>query len=163
MVYTFLALSWWRSLSYRNQFIDLLCKSMDWFLYDRDLRHQRGVEKIFLPSFCLSRRFLKRPNSDGLTHHVSFKKKRVNWFFMQIDCLVSIRVKHQSWMSGTFSFCAYSRVYYYYHYYYCYFYYFIFKLCFCPFLGDLVLYVFHFSPFLCVIAGIICTKSLYCL
>ena len=30
-----------QSLSYRNQFIDLLFKSMDWFLYDRDLRHER--------------------------------------------------------------------------------------------------------------------------
>ena len=28
-------------LSYRNQFIDLLCKSMHWFLYDRGLRHER--------------------------------------------------------------------------------------------------------------------------
>ena len=27
---------WWRSLSYRNQSIDLLCKSLDWFLYNRD-------------------------------------------------------------------------------------------------------------------------------
>ena len=31
-----LNLSWWRSLSYRNQSFDLLYKSMDWFLYDRD-------------------------------------------------------------------------------------------------------------------------------
>ena len=30
-----------RPLSYRNQSIDLLCKSMDWFLYDNDLRHER--------------------------------------------------------------------------------------------------------------------------
>ena len=30
-----------RLLSYRNQFIDLLCKSMDWFLYDNGLRHER--------------------------------------------------------------------------------------------------------------------------
>ena len=37
---TFLTLSWRRSLSYRNQSIDLLCKSMDWFLYDNDLRHK---------------------------------------------------------------------------------------------------------------------------
>ena len=29
-------LSWFRSLFYRNQSIDLLCKSMGWFLYDRD-------------------------------------------------------------------------------------------------------------------------------
>ena len=37
----FLILSWRRPLSYRNQSIDLLCKSMDWFLYDNDLRHER--------------------------------------------------------------------------------------------------------------------------
>ena len=29
------------SLSYRNQSIDLQNKSQDWFLYDRDLRHER--------------------------------------------------------------------------------------------------------------------------
>ena len=33
-----LTLSWRRSLSHRNQFIDT---SMDWFLYDEDLRHER--------------------------------------------------------------------------------------------------------------------------
>ena len=32
-----LNLSRWRSISYRNQSIDLLSKSMDWCLYDRDL------------------------------------------------------------------------------------------------------------------------------
>ena len=37
----YLTLSWRRSLSYRNQFIDLLSKSMDWFLHDSDLRHER--------------------------------------------------------------------------------------------------------------------------
>ena len=29
------------SLLYRNLSIDLLCKSMDWFLYDSDLSHER--------------------------------------------------------------------------------------------------------------------------
>ena len=29
------------SLSYKNQSIDLLCKLMNWFLYDKDLRHKR--------------------------------------------------------------------------------------------------------------------------
>ena len=29
------------SLSHRNQSIDLLCKLMDWFLNDRDLRYER--------------------------------------------------------------------------------------------------------------------------
>ena len=30
-----------KTLSYRNQSIDLKCKSIDWFLYDRNLRHKR--------------------------------------------------------------------------------------------------------------------------
>ena len=36
-----LTLSRWRSPSYRNQSIDFHSKSLDWFLYDRDLRHER--------------------------------------------------------------------------------------------------------------------------
>ena len=41
-----LTLSWRRLLSYRNQSIDLLGKSMDWFLYDKDLRHERMKKNI---------------------------------------------------------------------------------------------------------------------
>ena len=36
-----LSISWWMSLSYRNQSIDLQNKSMEWFLYDRDVPHER--------------------------------------------------------------------------------------------------------------------------
>ena len=36
-----LTLSWWKSLSFRNQSIDLQNESMDWFQDDRDLRHER--------------------------------------------------------------------------------------------------------------------------
>ena len=36
-----LTLSWRRPLSYRNQSMDLLCKSVDWFLYDHGPRHER--------------------------------------------------------------------------------------------------------------------------
>ena len=36
-----LTLSQQRSLSYRNHSVYLLCKPMEWFLYDRDLRHER--------------------------------------------------------------------------------------------------------------------------
>ena len=36
-----LTLSWRRPLSYRNQSIDLRSKSIDWFLYDNGLRHER--------------------------------------------------------------------------------------------------------------------------
>ena len=38
---SFCSLSWRRSLSYRNQSIGFHHKSMDWFLYDKDLRHER--------------------------------------------------------------------------------------------------------------------------
>ena len=38
---TGLTLSWRRPLSYRNQSLDLLCKLMDWFLYDIGLCHER--------------------------------------------------------------------------------------------------------------------------
>ena len=42
-----LTLSWWeplsyRNQSYRNQSIDLQSKSMDWFLYDNGLRHEKS-------------------------------------------------------------------------------------------------------------------------
>ena len=33
------------SLPYRNQSIDLKRNSSDWFLYDRDLRHERTKQK----------------------------------------------------------------------------------------------------------------------
>ena len=46
-----LTLSWRRPLSYRIQSIDLLCKSMDWFLYDSGLRHER-VKKSYWHSKC---------------------------------------------------------------------------------------------------------------
>ena len=36
-----LTLSWRGPLSYRNHSIDLFYKTMDWFLYDNGLRHER--------------------------------------------------------------------------------------------------------------------------
>ena len=48
---------WRRQLSYRNQSIDLQSKSMDWFLYDNGLRHERVNDfqplTIFVKSFIL--------------------------------------------------------------------------------------------------------------
>ena len=49
-----LTLSWRRPLSYRNQSIDLLYKSVDWFLYDNSLRHER-VNHAFVPENFQSR------------------------------------------------------------------------------------------------------------
>ena len=43
-----LTLSWRRPLSYRNQSIDLLSKSMDW-LYDNGLCHERVKIKFAPP------------------------------------------------------------------------------------------------------------------
>ena len=40
-IYYYLTLSWRRPISYRNWSIDLQSKSMDWFLYDIGLRHER--------------------------------------------------------------------------------------------------------------------------
>ena len=41
-----LTLSRWRPLSYRSQSIDLRSKSVDWFLYDNALRHERVKNMI---------------------------------------------------------------------------------------------------------------------
>ena len=37
---------WWRSLLYRNRSIDLESKSMDWFLYLKNLHHKRVNGKL---------------------------------------------------------------------------------------------------------------------
>ena len=47
-----LTLSWRRPSSYRNQSINLLRKSVDWFLYDNGLYHER-VKVKFIISVCL--------------------------------------------------------------------------------------------------------------
>ena len=56
-----LTLSWRRPLSYRNQSIDLLGKSMDWFLYDNGLRHER-VKRNLKKNICKASKNLKRSN-----------------------------------------------------------------------------------------------------
>ena len=52
-----LTLSWRRPLSYRNQSIDLLCKSVDWFLYDNGLHHERVKSSVRKKSFKRKRNF----------------------------------------------------------------------------------------------------------
>ena len=47
-----LTLSWRRPLSNRNQPIDLLRESMDWFLYDNGLRHERVKRQIAVFPNC---------------------------------------------------------------------------------------------------------------
>ena len=47
-----LTLSSRRFVSYRNQSIDLQRKSIDWFLYNRDLCHERVKEENMFRSTC---------------------------------------------------------------------------------------------------------------
>ena len=55
MLWRPVTLSLRRSLSQKNQSTDLLSKSIDWFLYDRDLRHERVkklAKKAQTQSYC---------------------------------------------------------------------------------------------------------------
>ena len=52
---SYLTLSWQRPISCRNQSIDLLRKSVDWFLYDIGLSHERV--KIYSWEICASHHF----------------------------------------------------------------------------------------------------------
>ena len=64
--------SWRRSLSYRNQFIDLLCNWLDWFLYDRDLCQERV--KPFFPLLFLVRHRKITPQFE-ITGSVEMKQR----------------------------------------------------------------------------------------
>ena len=52
-----LTLSWKSFLSHRNQFIDLQSKSMDWLLYDKDLRH-KTVKALLLANRLINLRIV---------------------------------------------------------------------------------------------------------
>ena len=60
IVADYLTLSWRGPLSYRNQSIDLLRKSMDWFLYDNGLCHERVLNIPPLMIFLCLISFLPR-------------------------------------------------------------------------------------------------------
>ena len=64
MLFASLTLSRRSFLLYRNQSIDLACKSMDWFLYDKDYRHKRV--KIFGQFFLFNISIL------SLCYHLCF-------------------------------------------------------------------------------------------
>ena len=83
-----LTLSWRRPLSYRNQSIDLLPKSMDWFLYDNGLHHERAnlFEKrwqilallVFQLSFRIAR-FYFILNTIAIIHIVKPERPCINF------------------------------------------------------------------------------------
>ena len=93
---TRLTLSWRRTLLYRNQSIDLLCKSMYWFLYDRDLR-QEGVNVVNKNVRWITD--LVKELSDHLLswslkrcHHGYLMTKYNNWLMVLIFCRNSLLV-----------------------------------------------------------------------
>ena len=72
-----LTLSWRRPLSYRNQSIDLICKSMDWFLHDNGLRHDRVNESSYFRIFQKKTEtflFLKYRNRMVIYHPRDWRK-----------------------------------------------------------------------------------------
>ena len=71
-----LTLSWWKSLAYRNQSIDLLCKSVDWFLNDRDLRHERGIPYSSWKSFKLDNSMWSSRDLDHPSRHLLVQKQQ---------------------------------------------------------------------------------------
>ena len=56
-----LNLSWWMPLLYRNHFIDLQNKPMDWFLYDKNLHHE--IVNALLLACIYQRRSHRRGHS----------------------------------------------------------------------------------------------------
>ena len=78
MAVTLTLLSRWRPLPYRNQSIDLLCKSMDWFLYDNGLRLERVKKK----------RFRKKATTKNVA---SIPVKRVLRKIFHSSCLLGVK------------------------------------------------------------------------
>ena len=71
-------LSWRSSLLCRNQSTDLFCKSMDWFLHDTDVRHERvkhRVKRTFSPKSFQSGAKFHRGLSPYRPQLVSFNEK----------------------------------------------------------------------------------------
>ena len=75
-----LTLSRLRPLSYRNLSIDLLCKSMDWFLYDNGLRHDsvKSISYVFLyRCWCIWNPHCSLETKDAI--HFIFRFSRPYW------------------------------------------------------------------------------------
>ena len=97
---------WRRSLSYRNQASDRQSKSINWFLYDRDLRHQRvnGVSINQIVQFSISLECIKKllyiSISDTANSFLEatvkyFKLVKLIWYFC-MKFLTKFRMKDTS-------------------------------------------------------------------
>ena len=82
-----LTLSRLRSILYRNQSIDLDSKSMNWFLYDKNLRHKRVNRR---PLNDCSGRLLLR------FYYEKYPQFRSEFNFKKISALSQLRYFHQT-------------------------------------------------------------------
>ena len=76
-----LTLSWWRLLSYRNQSIYLLCKSMAWFLYHRDFCPERKISQWNIAGNVPDHRIfqeIKTENYNITSQHHNISHKKIN-------------------------------------------------------------------------------------
>ena len=88
-----LLLLWRSSLSFRNQSLDLFCKSMDWFLYNEDLRHERGNMFLSLPLLACDLSASVKENSDRKKNLLTIQKKKRFWKEF-IDTFYHIIITH---------------------------------------------------------------------
>ena len=82
-----LTVSWRRSISYRHQSIYFQCKSMNWFIHGRDLRHDRvksfHIIKAFeLQTRCLPENFVLHK---GLSSYCQEKKKALKYQLCKVQ------------------------------------------------------------------------------
>ena len=83
-----LTLSWRRLISYRNQSIDLFRKSVDWFLYDIGLRHERVKHPVvFFSNLPMNRKSTQKhlglllDEKLNFLEHINEKLKKVTKSF----------------------------------------------------------------------------------
>ena len=99
--WSWLILSWQRPLSYRNQSTDFQSKSMDWFLYDNGLRHERVnwgwvTEAAKIAKYVKTSKWCYKSNmfhstGDNLIHFKENSKtsKQTKLFYNPINTLFS--------------------------------------------------------------------------
>ena len=83
-------LSWRRPLSYRNQFIDLQSKSMDWFLCDNGLRHEKVAAWVYSKNeeaFCFR----------NVDKEMEMEKRRRKWYPARVNIKILHPTLHKKW------------------------------------------------------------------
>ena len=104
MIRDTLTLSWRRSLLYKNQSIDLPFKSMDWFIYDRDLRHERVKNVLLFDSKLIT--CLRRPADTVRKLNVQKTFRRRPGRLLNVFCTFNLRTVSAGWQILKHNFSA---------------------------------------------------------